>query len=203
MTPRSVSWPAFSAFVGGLLSALVGLLVLLNPGYYIFDSPLDLLVTLTEGAALLAVLGGLVGLHLTQKDIYGRLGRAGFYMSAAGLIMAGVGHLTALAFFVFVDSGGIVYVLIGLMQGVPLVWGVIYVLGTIILSIGFLLLGVATLRAKTLPLWCGPALILGLAGLWILGNVFGWLSFGLAWILISYALTKPRKSRQQATRRVV
>jgi hypothetical protein len=186
-----------------LLSALVGILVLLNPGYYIFDSPLDLLVALAEGAALLAVLGGLVGLHLAQKGIYGGLGRAGFYMSAVGLIMAGAGHLTALAFFVFVDSGGIVYVLIGLMQGVPLVWGVIYVLGTVILSIGFLLLGVATFRAKTLPLWCGLVLISGLAGLWILGNVFGWISFGLAWLLVSYALTRPRKSRKEAVGGVV
>jgi hypothetical protein len=193
MIPRSVSWLAFSAFVGGLLSALVGILVLLNPGYYIFDSPVDLLVALTEGAALLAVLGGLVGLHLAQKDIYGRLGRAGFYMSASGLVVAGVGHLAALPFFVFVDSGGIVYVLIGLSQGVPLVWGAIYVLGTVILSVGFLLLGVGTFRAKTLPLWCGPVLILGLAGLWTLGNVFGWISFGLACILVARALTKPRK----------
>ncbi len=193
MIPRSVSWLAFSAFLGGLLSALVGILVLLNPGYYIFDSPLDLLVALVEGAALLAVLGGLVGLHLAQKDIYGRLGRAGFYMSASGLVMAGVGHLAALPFFVFLDSGGIVYVLIGLSQGVSLVWGAIYVLGTVILSVGFLLLGVATFRAKNLPLWCGPVLISGLAGLWTLGNVFGWISFGLAWILVARALTKPRK----------
>jgi hypothetical protein len=199
MIPRSVSWLAFSAFLGGLLSALVGILVLLNPGYYIFDSPLDLLVALAEGAALLAVLGGLVGLHLAQKDIYGRLGRAGFYMSASGLVMAGVGHLAALPFFVFLDSGGIVYVLIGLSQGVPLVWGAIYVLGTVILSVGFLLLGVATFRAKTLPLWCGPVLILSLAGLWTLGNVFGWISFGLAWILVAHALTKHGK---EATGRV-
>lgn len=199
--PRSVNWLALSAFVGGLLSALVGVLVLLNPGYYIFDSPLDLLVALVEGATLLAVLGGLVGLHLAQKHIYGRLGRAGFYMSAAGLVMAGVGHLTALAFFVFVDTGGIVYVLIGLSQGVPLVWGTVYVLGTVTLSVGFLLLGVATFRAKNLPLWCGPVLISGLAGLWILGNVFGWISFGLAWLLISYALTKSRKFREEAVGR--
>lgn len=193
--PRSVSWLALSALAGGVLSALVGVMVLLNPGYYIFDSPSDLLVPLAEGAALLAVSGGLVGVHLAQKHIYGRLGRAGFYMSAAGLVMAGVGHLAALPFFVFVDSGGIVYVLIGLSQGVPLVWGAIYVLGTVILSVGFLLLGAATFRARALPLWCGPVLISGLAGLWILGNVFGWISFGLAWILVARALHTGREGR--------
>jgi hypothetical protein len=115
-------------------------------------------------------------------------------MSAAGLVMAGTGHLRALAFFVLVDSGRIVYVLIGLMQGVPLLWGVIYVLGTVILGVGFLLLGVATFRAKILPLWCGPAPISVLAGLWILGNVFGW-------ILVSYVLTESVKSRKGAAGR--
>jgi hypothetical protein len=78
MMARSVSWLTFPAFAGGVLSALVGVLVLLNPSYYILDSSLDLLVALAEGAALLAVLGGLAGLHLAQKDIYGRLGGAGF-----------------------------------------------------------------------------------------------------------------------------
>lgn len=167
---------------------VVGLLVLLNPGYYLFDSPLDYVLGVVEGLALLAILGGLAGLHLAQKGHYGRLGGIGFFMSAAGLVMAGIGHLVGLPFFVFIGTGGIAYVLIGLSQGVPLAWGAIYSLGAVLMSAGFVLFGVSTVRARTLPLWCGPALVAGLAGLWSLGNVLGWLSFGLAWILVWKAL---------------
>lgn len=188
MTSRIARWCARSALLGGALSVAVGLLALLKPGYYLFDSPSDYLVVVAEGAALLAVFGGIVGLHLFQRDRYGRTGRVGFLISPAGLAMAGAGHLVALPFFVFVNAGGIVYVLIGLSQGVPLVWGTIYVLGTVILSAGFLLLGIATLRARVLPVWCGPVLILGLAGLWTLGNSGGWFSFGVSWIVVGLAL---------------
>lgn len=176
------------ALLGGIFSVIVGILVLLKPDYYLFDSPSDYLVVVAEGAALLTVLGGISGLHLVQRDRYGRTGRVGFLISSAGLAMAGAGHLVGLPFFVFVNTGGIVYVLIGLSQGVPLVWGTIYVLGTLLLSAGFLLLGIATLRARTLPVWCGPALILGLAGLWTLGNAGGWVSFGISWLVTGVAL---------------
>lgn len=180
----------------------VGLLALLKPGYYLFDSPSDYLVVVAEGAALLAVFGGIVGLHLFQRDRYGRTGRAGFLISSVGLAMAGAGHIIALPFFVFLNTGGIFYVLIGLSQGVPLLWGAIYVLGTLLLSVGFLLLGIATLRVRVLPVWCGPVLILGLVGLWTLGNVLGWISFGIAWIAIWIALRKSGATDEPTTARV-
>ncbi|WP_047865218.1 hypothetical protein [Rubrobacter aplysinae] len=188
MSPRLSRWCALSALLGGALSVVVGLLVLLAPGYYLFDSPSDYLVAVAEGAALLAVLGGIVGLHLAQRSESGKLGGAGFLLSSAGLVMAGAGHLIGLPFFVFLNTGGIVYVLIGLSQGVPLVWGAIYILGTLLLSVGVLLLGIATVRARTLPIWCGPVLILGLAALWSLGNAFGWFSFGVSWLALGPAL---------------
>jgi hypothetical protein len=149
--------------LGGGLSVLVGLLVLINPGYYTFESPLDLLVPVEAAAALISLLGEILGLRLAQR--LGRVGRAGFLMSCLGLVAAGAGHLAGLPFFVFVDSGGIAYVLIGLSGGVPLVWGTVYVLGALVLSGGLVLLGLATLGTRTLPLWCGAALIAGLVGL--------------------------------------
>lgn len=165
---------------------LVGLLTLVNPSYYLFEAPPDLLVPLVEAVALLAILGGIIGLRVAQGA--GRALGTGFWMSSIGLVAAGAGHLIGIPFFVFVDTGGIAYVPIGLSQGVPLVWGTIYVLGTLVFSVGLVLFGLASLRARTLPLWCGPVLIAGLAGLWTLGNVGGWISFGLAWLAAGYAL---------------
>lgn len=180
----------------------VGLLALLKPDYYLFDSTSDYLIVVTEGAALLTVLGGLSGLHLVQRSCYGRTGGIGFAVSAAGLVMAGAGHIAALPFFVFLDTGGISYVLIGLSQGVPLVLGSIYILGTLLLSAGFLLLGIATLRARVLPVWCGPILIAGLVALWTLGNVLGWILFGISWLALGIAL-RNSGSGATANRRVI
>src|SRR4028118_830676 len=49
------------------------------------------------------------------------------------------------------------------------------------------LAGGATAGAGTLPVWSGPALIFGLAGLWA-GNAVGWILFGLAWVVVGIAL---------------
>lgn len=171
-----------------------GLLILLIPGYYDFDSPLELLIPVVEGAALLAALAGLVGLHLRQSGSYGRLGVAGFLAASAGTVLAGAGHIGAVPFFDFVNVGGMAYALFALKEGAFLVGGMTYVLGVVIMCVGYLLLGVATARAGTLPVWGGLALICGVAGLWA-GNALGWMLFGLAWVVVGVAL-RPGKGAQ-------
>lgn len=59
--------------LGGVLSVAEGLLILFNPEYYHFGSPLDYLVVALEGAALLVLLGALSGLHAAQSGGYGVL----------------------------------------------------------------------------------------------------------------------------------
>ncbi len=165
----------------------VGLLILANPEYYGFDSPLDYLVMAAEGAALLGTLGGLIGVRARQAASYGRFGKSGFLAAFAGTVLAGAGHLVAVPFFDFVNVGGMTYVLFTLKEGFFLVGGMMYVLGVVGMSAGYLLLGVATARARTLPGWSGLALISGLAGLWA-GNAGGWILFGLAWVVVGITL---------------
>lgn len=198
--PASLRWSARSAFAGGALSILVALLTLANPDYYLFSSPPDFLVPFAEGAALLAVLGGLSGLHILQRDLYGKAGKAGFFAAFAGVFLAGVGHVFALPFLEFVNTGSVAYVLIGLDQGVFLPLGTVYMLGAFLMSLGFVVLGLATARARTLPLWCAPVLIGGVAGLWMLGNAGGWTAFGLAWIFAGYALRSVERTKTRPTR---
>jgi hypothetical protein len=187
-------WYARAALVGGALSLAEGLLILSIPEYYDFDSPLELLIPVVEGAALLAVLGGLVGLHALQSGSHGRVGVVGFLAAAAGTVLAGAGHLGAVPFFDFVNVGGMVYALFALKEGAFLVGGLTYVLGVVVMSVGYLLLGVATVRAGTLPVWSGPALISGLAGLWA-GNALGWILFGLAWLVVGISLRPGKGAR--------
>lgn len=187
-------WWARAALLGGALSLVEGLLILSIPEYYDFDSPLELLILVVEGAALLAVLGGLVGLHVRQSGSCGRSGVAGFLAASAGTALAGAGHLGAVPFFDFVNVGRIVYALFALKEGAFLVGGMTYMLGVVAMSAGYLLLGVTTARAGTPPVWSGLALIFGLAGFWA-GNALGWVLFRLAWVAIGITLW-PGKSAQ-------
>ncbi len=195
-----IRWGGLAALLGGALSVVEGLLILSNPEYYDFDSPLELLILVVEGAALLATLAGLVGLHVRQAGSYGRLGVAGFFAASAGTALAGAGHLGAVPFFDFVNVGGMVYVLFALKEGVFLVGGMIYVLGVVVMSAGYLLLGAASMRARTLPGWSVLALISGVAGLWA-GNAMGWTLFGLAWVVVGLALRSGKGAQTGSTER--
>lgn len=197
-----VRWGARAALFGGVLAVLVGILTLLIPEYYRYESALDYLIVVVEAAALLCILGGIVGLHFQHSLPYGRLGKSGFYAAFVGTVMAGVGHLVGLPFLEFVNSGSMAYVLIGLSLGSVLLGGMVYVLGALSMSVGYVLLSVAIMRARSLPLWCGPALIAGLAGLWTLGNFGGWLAFGLAWALTGYALQSAGEMKRGIPHRV-
>ncbi len=183
----------WAGLLGGALSVAEGVLILSDPGYYDLDSPLDHLVLAVEGAALLVLLAALSGLHARLAASYGRTGKVGFLMAFAGTALAGAGHIGAVPFFDFLNTGGMVYSLFALKQGVFLFGGLAYVAGAMVMSAGYLLLGAAAARAGVrtgaLPVWCGLALVAGLAGLW-LGNAAGWISFGLAWTSVGYALSR-------------
>ncbi len=127
-------------------------------------------------AALLLLLGGLAGFHALQKGNYGRIGRAGFYtviVGASAQIIAQVGLAlgsTALEFLDFV--------------------------GLLVVVVGFVLYGAATLQARVLPRWCGIGFIVGLP-VWLVisvvlgdeyGGALGGILFGLLWLALGYTL---------------
>lgn len=185
-------WGAWAALLGGALSIAQGALVLSNPDYYGFDSLADDLVLVVEGVVLVLLSTGLAGLHAWQSGSYGRLGRAGFFAAFVGTVLAGAGHLFSVPFFDFVGTGGLVYVLFALVSaGIFLFGGMVYVVGVVSMSLGYLLLGVATARARVLPVWCGAALVFGIVGLW-LGNGVGWVLFGLAWLVVGYTMLRTK-----------
>src|SRR5215218_7758773 len=94
--------------------------------------------------ATLLTLGGLVGLHALQGGNYGRIGRAGFYAAAMGLLVQAMAAL-------FLLMGGEAW-------EVSLQWLVAPV-GSLIVLVGLVLYGAATLQARVLARWCGVGLI--------------------------------------------
>ena len=155
---------------------------LLNPEYWDFSSPLDYLNIVAEGLAQLLMLGGLVGLYARQSRVYGRLGATGFYAAFVGTALWAFGNLGGIPDFGIVGFANAIYFL-----GFPL------------MNIGLLLLGIATLRARVLPRWSGPALIIGLVALWVLGGNGGGLVFGLVWVVLGFALWPDRSLSVERT----
>ena len=81
-----------------------------------------------------------------QKGNYGRIGRGGVYTAIAGALVQ------ALAVVVSLLSGG------GYLEG-PLT-GAMYPIGFLVLPVGLILYGAATLQARVLPRWCGIGFII-------------------------------------------
>jgi hypothetical protein len=182
-----VSWGAMGALLAGIAWAVSGLISLVMPGqgtedlgsfsYYLLETIFCL--------ATVGMLGGLAGLHALQATSYGWFGVVGFYaafigtalmlISTAATILAGREVLN----FLFVLG----------------------VLGTV----GLMLLGIATLRARVLPPWCGVLLIIAVLGIpvyFALGNYGGAIVYGLVWVALGYALWSRRGEAAEQPSRV-
>ena len=124
--------------------------------------------------ALVLTAAGLVGLYALQKESYGLLGRAGFYLVMVSLAARALGAVAFLA-------------------GSPtLEW--ISLPGTLGMLLGFVVYGSATLRAGVLPRWYGLTLLLSLPVSLPLA-MYGTALFGLILAVLGLALW----SRNSAT----
>ncbi len=185
-TKNLIGWGALAAMASGALWIAGGLLHLAYPqdppgalGYY-----LNYLGTAVFSAAYLGMLGGLVGLHARQLGLYGRLGRAGFFLAFAGAALAFVGQATS---GIFPQND-----MLGWLFSDP---GFGFMVGILFTSLGLVLMGIATLRAGVLPRWCGFGLI-ALVVFSALGAYGGFVVVGLIWLALGYVLwphTAPSK----------
>ena len=152
-SPKLILWGGVASTCAGIFWILSGLAP--NGGTFVL--------------ALILELGGLVGLYSRLAGQGGRLGLAGFTL---GII--GMGLALATLWWGF-TSGRLSP---SNIQREPVLAAsvlLILLLEQVTLDVGLLLLGVASLRAKTLPRWRGLPLGLGLLNT-ILG-ISGWLIF--------------------------
>jgi hypothetical protein len=181
--PNLIRWGALAAVLGGVAWVANGLGGLLIEGFN--SSPFA--VQWTTSIALICTLGGLAGLHTIQAASrrYGRLGTAGFFLAFIGATL-----------WLNAQGSGELYRLLALPG---------LVLGMLV---GFVLLGVATIRARVLPWWCGWLLIICHPLWFLLIPAFDAVSeageaaptsreivFGLVWLALGYALFRRREMR--------
>ena len=170
-----VRWGGLAAMLVGVAFIVLVLIPKARDGspFYIFGSVLLFV------AVWLLLLVALAGFHALQKEHYGRIGRAGFYTVIVGAsamiviqLLTWVGVTLGITALVFPDP-----------------------VGLLIVMVGFVLYGVATLQARVLPRWCGVGLIVGvpvLIGISVVseeyGEMLGGILFGLLWLALGYVL---------------
>jgi hypothetical protein len=100
--------------------------------------------------ALLLVPVGMVGFHVLQRHSYGREALFGLWLVVVGSLVVVLGGVV---FFTLGEAGDV------LQATPPLVWVALGPLGLVVglvsMVVGFALYGVAALRARVLPRWCG------------------------------------------------
>ncbi len=158
-----VRWGKIGLMLGGAVWIVLGLSALFG---YLQAIPGREDVVLFA-VALLLTAAGFVRLHALQGGSYGLLGRVGLYVA-----------LVAMAARL---SGALVY----LAGSTALEW--ISWPGTLGMLVGFVLYGLATLRAGVLPRWYGLALIFSMPVSLPLA-VYGTALFGLILVVLGYVL---------------
>jgi hypothetical protein len=168
---------------GGVVGVLAGvlwialgfILILLQPHYWEASSVYDYLYVVLFSCALLALVGGLLGLHIRQtgRGKMERLEKISFFLAMLGATIAAVSNVAEDGLHIHVMG-----------------WG--FIAGILSLLLGLLLMIIATLGANVLPRWYGWTLLIGSLGL-LFNNLLangGVILFGLSWIVLGYALWK-------------
>lgn len=158
-----VAWIA--SFVVGLASEGQGSEILGLPSFYLIEG--------LTGLALAGTLVGLLGLHARQAASYGMLGTVGFLAALVGTIL-----VLANVLLIRAAERNLLDLLL--------------LLGLVGMLLGFVLLGIATLRAGLLPQWVGVVLILVLPVSALLGDYGGGLVLGIVWLALGYILLAAR-----------
>lgn len=117
--------------------------------------------------ALLLTAAGLVALRALQGESFGPLGRVGFYVVLAAIVARVLGAVVFLA-----GSSALEWL------SLP---------GTVGMTVGFVLYGLATLQAGVLPRWYGVVLIVCMPVSLPLA-VYGTTLFGLILVVLGYGL---------------
>ena len=186
MSLNLVRWGGLAGLVAGVMNALTGILSPLAPQEVVFDSFTDYLIEVLFILALAGTLITIAGLHVLQRERYGRTG-------AAGSLTAFVGHALLLVAATATALAG------------REVLDAVFPLGVLAALVGLVLLGATTLRARVLPRWCGVLLIIGFP-LTIVFDIAtggaGGIVMGVVWASVGYALLSSSGASAQQPSRV-
>ncbi len=181
----AIRWGVPGAILSGVLFTVLSLISLATsePAAH-----LDVIF----GVAWLSTIIPVAGLHAVQEGRYGLMGRGGAGSIVVGAIATFLGALAV-------------------ASGSAFLGGFLFIVGGLLLLGGLVVLGIASLRGRVLPRWCGAALILALPLTALAGPLTGGILqaqsnsgdypgvivMGLLWLGLGYALWSWRAAAQQ------
>jgi hypothetical protein len=188
-----VRWGGLAGILAGLAWAVSGIvhfaLVYPEAGTGPTGSLSDYLIEGAHAVAEAGMLGALLGLRARQAPRYGWLGAVGFALAFLGSAL-----LCAITVIAIITKGALG----------EAVLGTIFISGVLGWLVGFPLLGVATLRARVMPRWCGVLLIAYFPLFAFLLSSYGWggIALGLLWVALGYVLWSWRSTTAEQPSRV-
>lgn len=169
MLTSAVRWGGIAAMVAGATYAGQGIMDVMVPQAEVFAALSDYLMEAVFIVALLATMAAIAGLHALHGGRYGRLGTAGSLVALFGHALM---LLSAAATLLLARQA----------------LGVAFVSGFPLALLGLVLLGVAVLRARVLPRYCGVLLTVAFPLSIVLESYGGGVLLGIAWALVGYAI---------------
>jgi len=169
-----------AAMVAGAAYLIESIIGVIKPQTEVFSGTSDYILEAVFIVGLIATLFALVGLHSFAQGRYAKAGTAGFWLTTVG-------------------TG-----LIALSAGVTLLagrnsLGIAFLAGVLFALIGYVVLGVTTLRSKILPVTGGLALIFGFPLSVFLSTLGGGILLGLGWLLVGYFLLNEKTLDEHKT----
>src|ERR1051325_3445340 len=168
---------ALSGMIAGLAYLIETIIGLVKPQSEVFGGTSDYVLEAVFVVALLATIFALVGLNSLAQNHNSKIWTTGFWLTVIGTGLTATSAIVTL----FAGKNSL---------GLAFLGGVLFSL------IGYIVLGISTLRAKILPAWGGLALIFGFPLSVFLSNFGGGILFGLAWLGIGYFLLNQSSSEE-------
>lgn len=197
-SPNWIRAGAVAAVLAGMFIAGHGIPTMFDGNPMDLNSLADYLMEVIFGAgyvALLVVFVVLLSLRTGREaNGYGRLGRVGVYAALVGSVLIIVKTLLIVVIGLAFGAQAVMDILI-------VIFG-LYIVGSSLVMLGPVLLGIATLKARVLPRWFGLALIIVPSALLIVPFIsmtlagYGPYIEGPFWIAIGYGLLSYGRARE-------
>ncbi len=198
----------FAVFVGATVGAVVTALELVTSPYNPYSSALWInpWLHMMKYVAMIVLILGLPAVFVRQREHAGILGFVSMLMVCLGIAFAGTPYNVMEWSLDPALSKEQAAATLDKLYSTTVIWGILGMPGFLSFLLGYLLLAIATLRAKVLPRWTAVfsliSFALGIASIFVGSALPGLVPHPPAWLLLGltgYGLVLIRGTSAQAT----
>lgn len=196
MTTREkmIRWGGPAAVAGGAAFLVTALMTVAIYVYKVLQGPVfeaHAFIHAFDAPTYLLLVVGLTGLYLLQKGRFGKVGKAGFFLTFLGFGLAFLASIAVIVVGLAVSDGATLGVLDALAHPLPM----------LLYMVGSLLFGIATYRAGLLPRLAAVMVAIGPVSLFLAftAGLKEWeplvpmFTIGLGWAWLGYSALSARE----------